>query len=256
MQKSHPVVYTARMFTSAIKKIAPIKPEPASGVVTVDLPACRAFAANEPRWHQGCSGFNYDGASDQIDYNYFRYYDPTTGRYITSDPIGLAGGINTYAYALQNPLKYIDPDGKAVLLGIPFAYWFGAGTATTAGVACMGTDCGQAAVDYVKDNMASNVSVMAAMVCVSSPLLCSESSDTGKWDTGLPAPVDPWTDTSTSTEQCPLNGGPDPNPKKRCYEAADARFSFCKGAGGGATCYVNLLRDYLLCGASGGSDDE
>lgn len=44
-------------------------------------------------------------------YNYFRDYDPTIGRYVQSDPIGLNGGLNTYAYSLSNPLRRIDPQG-------------------------------------------------------------------------------------------------------------------------------------------------
>ncbi|MBL0125099.1 MAG: DNRLRE domain-containing protein [Betaproteobacteria bacterium] len=44
-------------------------------------------------------------------YNYFRDYDPSTGRYIESDPIGLGGGINTFAYAGNNPLFNTDRDG-------------------------------------------------------------------------------------------------------------------------------------------------
>nr|ART38311.1 G285 [uncultured bacterium] len=46
-----------------------------------------------------------------LHYNQARYYDPTSGRYLSPDPIGLAGGVNTYLYANANPLRYSDPLG-------------------------------------------------------------------------------------------------------------------------------------------------
>src|SRR5262249_45038794 len=45
-------------------------------------------------------------------YNYFRDYDPAVGRYVQSDPIGLRGGLNTYAYSLDDPLDLVDFDGR------------------------------------------------------------------------------------------------------------------------------------------------
>ncbi|NVK41086.1 MAG: RHS repeat protein [Oceanospirillaceae bacterium] len=53
----------------------------------------------------------YFDAETGLYYNYFRDYDPATGRYIESDPIGLEGGLNTYVYVFSNPLAYMDPFG-------------------------------------------------------------------------------------------------------------------------------------------------
>ncbi len=44
-----------------------------------------------------------------------RFYDAITGRFIQKDPIGFDGGINQYAYVDNNPVKGIDPEGKACL---------------------------------------------------------------------------------------------------------------------------------------------
>ncbi len=63
-----------------------------------------AGAANENPSGLGVFSFNlrfpgqYYDAETGLHYNYFRDYDPSVGRYVESDPIGLDGGVNTYAY--------------------------------------------------------------------------------------------------------------------------------------------------------------
>jgi RHS repeat-associated protein len=59
----------------------------------------------------------YYDAETGLHYNYHRYYDPRTGRYLRPDPIGLEGGINPFVYAWNSPNNSVDPDGLKVF------YW-------------------------------------------------------------------------------------------------------------------------------------
>jgi len=55
------------------------------------------------QWFQSESGLHQ---------NWMRDYDPTTGRYIQADPLGLVDGASVYGYVGQNPGRYVDPRGE------------------------------------------------------------------------------------------------------------------------------------------------
>ena len=55
-------------------------------------------------------GQQYD-AETGLHYNYYRDYEPSTGRYVQSDPIGLDGGISSFGYTLGSPLRFSDAFG-------------------------------------------------------------------------------------------------------------------------------------------------
>jgi RHS repeat-associated protein len=88
-------------------------------------------------------------------FNRARYYDPTGGRFISEDPIGLEGGINFYGYAFDSPTNLRDPSGRSAgALALPIAegaggvICFGSGVCETV-IAVGGVVVGTAATGYL-----------------------------------------------------------------------------------------------------------
>jgi len=100
------------------------------------------FGANAPDENPGGIGTftcnlrfpgQYFDRETGLHYNYFRDYDPWAGRYVESDPIGLDAGVNTYLYAIANPVRNrdffgLDTCGSGIAEGLlpdnPFLFPF------------------------------------------------------------------------------------------------------------------------------------
>jgi RHS repeat-associated protein len=74
------------------------------------------------QWFQSESGLHQ---------NWMRDYDPTTGRYLEADPLGLVDGASVYGYVKQSPMRFTDPTGEA----IPAVVWGAIRLATYAYIA-------------------------------------------------------------------------------------------------------------------------
>lgn len=197
-----------------------------------------AFGANLPNENPSALGtftYNlrfpgqlYDPAS-QLSYNYYRDYNSRTGRYIESDPIGLAGGINTYSYVGGNPISRVDPDGQFFFLPIVAALaesgagaWAGAGALGVGGAAWWGLQhppkpsAGNSSSDSPFANSGADSGNS------------SSSSDSGSNSCSSPPPDKKHCE---ALRQSILNTcyGLTGNKRKRCFIAADISYNQCMG---------------------------
>lgn len=108
-------------------------------------------------------GQHYD-AESTLHYNWNRYYNPATGRYISSDPMGLDEGLGTYNYVEQNPLLHLDPHGlykfrndvpEDIRAKVRSAMNEAAHGLNLCTLTCGGTCKGEKAIEYARKKLAT-----------------------------------------------------------------------------------------------------
>jgi len=144
-----------------------------------------AFGLGSPNQDPDCDGtaitYNlrfpgqYYDKETGLHYNYFRDYDPNTGRYLESDPIGLAGGMNTYGYVGGNAVNAVDPTG--LIAGVDDAAVIIGGSAIIIS-GCIATNCGDGMASAAKAAaQAANSAVQAVKELCETDDPCKKLND-------------------------------------------------------------------------------
>ncbi len=149
-------------------------------------------------------------------YNYFRDYEPGTGRYVQSDPIGLEGGLSTFGYVYQSPFSYSDPLGQQATLA-----W------------CLGGPKGCA---------------IGAAVAICGAVAVSSSNPFPGLE-GVPESPDPASWQCSSDNQCWAPPPPPPDPESGCGLAFSQMKARCANRAGigHVTCMSTATAAFLAC---------
>jgi RHS repeat-associated protein len=133
--------------------LALAKTEPRASSTPLALaPKATPVSVTWPCGHEdGIEAFTGREWDPETGFYYYRarYYDPKVGRFISEDPIGLAGGSNSYTYANGRPVFFSDPTGLA---------------ASTGGVDCAKV-CADAYVNPKHDSMGGGVTCLKGQAC-------------------------------------------------------------------------------------------
>lgn len=151
----------------------------------------------------------YYDVETELHYNYFRDYDPQTGRYIESDPIGLSGGLNTYGYVEGNPNSSIDFYGLNGTSAIPTVCRGWSCAIITAAQACASLNPSHLANAWIDLQLQQTALLVSSANGVFAKPPENAYDPNGPKAPGKPSPVDGFQDPKGGE-----NWIPNPNPGK------------------------------------------
>jgi len=182
-------------------------------------------------------GQYFDAESD-LHYNWNRYYNPETGRYVASDPIGLGDGLNTYLYANASPVMYSDPEGLKTIhceSGVwrPGCDRTNGGGAAVAGGVAGGIGLGAVILETCERGIKAILDIILGAPTHEPPISFPNMSDDPSDDNVIPFPGTKKPETAgPSNPEIDGEGldktGPVSKPAQRCERTRKSALTGCK----------------------------